>query len=141
MRLNLFFLLRARSSKSGTCLGVVLSHPSDKAFHETRAVSYRFVTRAVFTERCQSIGSGSGVALRQCTVKPAIGYALDCARVFSVDFIDQSVPGAGIGFPIKFHLRPRHFRFDAVWFDRERSVQDGLFLGIAAKMFIASRRL
>src|SRR4030095_9275228 len=135
-----FLLLLAISGESGSCLGIVLCHPSNKALHKTRAELCRLVVKAVLVHCCKSIVSSNSVALRERAGKPALSYTWKRSGIFRADFIDGSMHGAGFRFPIKFYDCALHFWL-SVSYKSQRAVEEHFFLGIAPEKIGADRRL
>src|SRR5438093_2332903 len=141
MGANQFFLLHASSNEGRLCLGIVICHSSDKALQETWAVFRHLITNPVFAQRRYRFGSGGRVALCQCAVEPAVRGTLECSRIFYLYFVNQLMQGPSISFPIEFHERAPDFCVSVIWFDRQQSIQDSLFLRIAPSMATARRSL
>src|SRR4030095_13762993 len=135
-----FLLLLAISGESGLCLGIVLCHPSNKALHKTRAELCRLVVKTVLVSRCKSVVRSNSVALRDGAGKPTLSYTWKRSGISRADFIDGSMHGVGVSFPIKFYDCALHFCL-SVRYKSQRAIEEHFFLGIAPEKVGAHRRL
>src|SRR5262245_11741066 len=141
MSLHDFLLFSSSSGERRHRFLMVIGHSRNKTFHERATEFYDVVTKFIFAERSQAIGSTSSVAFSQRTDEPIIGHIRNINRILYANFINQIPQRPGISFPIQFHGSAHDFCLNVVGFDGQGAIKGLLFLGITPQILVTKRDL
>src|SRR5205085_10984197 len=121
-------LFGAGGSESSTGFRLVFCHPCDQSFAEVPPQLDGIVAEKVVAQRFESRFGCCDIALRQGTEEPGIGDTLKCLRIFGADLIQRLMQGSCISLPVQWNQGADYFRFDIIWLDRQRAVENRSFL-------------
>src|SRR5438105_10369326 len=113
--------------ESGSRFLFVSGHSRDETCGSLRAELHGVVSKRIVAQgRERSLGR-SDITFCQGAKEPIIGHALDCFGIFAANLIAYLMQRSRISLPVQWNYSASDFRFDIIWFNRQRAVQNSFF--------------